>query len=364
MNNISKGVRVAFGAQRSMPLRILWATGTYFPDIGGAEWSAMANVSLLKEQFGHIILVGAGHGARVIDGVPVFECRDKVDEEINTAIRDFDPHFIAAQGFYAKTALERSLENDRIAVYFLRAETTMDFSDFIVNPRFRVVANSEWMCEWFSQAWGVKPIQLYPIVLPWLVVDKEHECGDYVAHVGDANVKGGTRVLEIAKRLPAISFLVTRSWPALRTGDNWRADRIQQLQSCDGSKTSFETNITNYSETPNVKVISPLLAPCAFYQKTRLLLVASKWREPYGRVVIEALLNGLPVIISPEVHNEAWSDMVYKVKDGDDIEEWVALIEYLLINGLDQDRAKAIEAFRLSFSNENNVQILMHDIFY
>jgi glycosyltransferase involved in cell wall biosynthesis len=44
--------------------------------------------------------------------------------------------------------------------------------------------------------------------------------------------------------------------------------------------------------------IPPVAQPKAFYARTRVLVAPSLWQEPAGRVAAEALLNGIPPIVS------------------------------------------------------------------
>ena len=149
----------------------------------------------------------------------------------------------------------------------------------------------------------------------------------------------------------------------LRAGNAWDPVRIKQLQVGDGAKAVFEPAIADFSDTPNVSVCWPYLWPKALYAQTRILLVASTWREPYGRVVIEGLLNGLPVIVSPEVNNVNWAHMVYQVCDGDNPLAWAKCIRSVCREGLDPERASAIEDFRASFTNSKATSTLVNEVF-
>ena len=52
----------------------------------------------------------------------------------------------------------------------------------------------------------------------------------------------------------------------------------------------------NLSDCPNVEILKSEDDARVIYEKTRLLLVPSQWEEAFGRVVIEAMVNGIPVI--------------------------------------------------------------------
>jgi glycosyltransferase involved in cell wall biosynthesis len=349
MGELPGGIRAALDAQAAMPRRILWVTGTYFPDIGGAEWSAFASISLLKRSYGQCVVAATGHGTRVLDGIPVLEAQGKAD--LRRMVAHFRPQFVAVQGLLSSHAMSVALDTGCVVVYFIRAKTSLDFSTLVDEKRFRAVANSQWIGAWFNEAWGIRPIILHPPVLPWLVVST-YCTPRYVTHVGDIQVKGGGRVARIAAHLPDVEFLVTRSWPALRNGDGWSQERITQLQAGDGAETTFEPRIADFSELPNVTVRWPYLWPKALFAQTEILLVASKWREPYGRIVVEGLLNKLPIVVSPEANNERWSDLVYHVDDGDDSQAWVECIRRIRHEGHDPAKAAAIREFAETFDTQ------------
>lgn len=363
MDNLPEGIKAHLIAQRSVSKRILWVAGTYFPDIGGAEWSLMGNACLMKQNYGQLILVHREHGNRVIDGVPVLECDLNSPQEIYRFIKLFDPGSVATQGLYSRQVIELCLPLKLPVVYFLRAQTQLDFSNYMKSKDFTVVANSKWMTEWYQQKWNISPRSLNPVVLPWLVAKDGPRKPEYITHVGDAEVKGGERVLKIAKVMPNEKFLVTRSWPALRNNGKWREDRIKQLKNGDGANDNFEPVLANFENVLNVRLEWPFLDPSALYRKTKILLVASKWKEPYGRVVIEGLLNGLPVIVGPEVQNDIWSDLVYYVDNPDNPEEWRKLIVEILKSGIDETRKKAINNFRDKFDNNPSIMVLEGEIF-
>jgi len=67
--------------------------------------------------------------------------------------------------------------------------------------------------------------------------------------------------------------------------------------------------------------------PLLFFSHTKLLLVPSMWPEPFGRISVEAMLNGIPVIASecgglPEVIGDAG----ILIKDYRNADEWVTQI--------------------------------------
>lgn len=86
---------------------------------------------------------------------------------------------------------------------------------------------------------------------------------------------------ELSIRRPDIPFLVVES----------RATSMSLLQA--GNAGGFDL-----SRHQNIMVSPGVKQPRAIYAATRVLLAPSVWEEPSGRVAAEAMLNGLPPIVS------------------------------------------------------------------
>jgi glycosyltransferase involved in cell wall biosynthesis len=103
----------------------------------------------------------------------------------------------------------------------------------------------------------------------------------YVTFINPQPPKGVTvfaRIaLELGKRRPEIPFLVVEG----RGGAEWLGRIPLDLSGLE--------NLHRMANTPD---------PRDFYRVSRAVLVPSLWRESLGRVPIEALANGLPVLAS------------------------------------------------------------------
>jgi glycosyltransferase involved in cell wall biosynthesis len=54
----------------------------------------------------------------------------------------------------------------------------------------------------------------------------------------------------------------------------------------------------DFSRYPQLMAAPPVQAPRDYFALTRVLLVPSVWEEPFGRVAAEAMVNGIPPIVS------------------------------------------------------------------
>jgi glycosyltransferase involved in cell wall biosynthesis len=54
----------------------------------------------------------------------------------------------------------------------------------------------------------------------------------------------------------------------------------------------------DFSRYPQIMAAPPVPAPRDYFALTRVLLVPSVWEEPFGRVAAEAMVNGIPPVVS------------------------------------------------------------------
>jgi glycosyltransferase involved in cell wall biosynthesis len=54
----------------------------------------------------------------------------------------------------------------------------------------------------------------------------------------------------------------------------------------------------DFSQYPQIMAAPPVPPPADYFALTRLLLVPSIWDEPFGRVAAEAMINGIPPLVS------------------------------------------------------------------
>jgi hypothetical protein len=54
----------------------------------------------------------------------------------------------------------------------------------------------------------------------------------------------------------------------------------------------------DFSKYPQIMAAPPVPRPADYFALTRLLLVPSVWQEPFGRVAAEAMINGIPPLVT------------------------------------------------------------------
>jgi glycosyltransferase involved in cell wall biosynthesis len=54
----------------------------------------------------------------------------------------------------------------------------------------------------------------------------------------------------------------------------------------------------DFSKYPQIMAAPPVPTPADYFALTRILVVPSVWKEPFGRVAAEAMINGIPPLVS------------------------------------------------------------------
>jgi len=162
-----------------------------------------------------------------------------------------------------------------------------------------VIANSKYIAGVVKKKYDVDCEVIYPFInLNEYKVEKLEP--KYVTFFNPSIHKGGKIVLKIVKQMENIEFLVVG-----------------------------RGNV-DFGKLPNVTQISWVKDVRKVYSKTKILLVPSLVSEAFGRVAVEAMINGIPCIVSnkgalPEVVGN--SGIV--IKNPMNINAWINAIKKL-----------------------------------
>ncbi len=97
---------------------------------------------------------------------------------------------------------------------------------------------------------------------------------DFITMVNPSAIKGIAIFLELARALPGGRFAAVPTWATTA------ADRLALKQ------------------FPNVEMLQPTEDIDQIFARTRIILTPSLWGEAFGRIVVEAMLRGIPVLAS------------------------------------------------------------------
>ncbi len=162
-----------------------------------------------------------------------------------------------------------------------------------------VLANSKFFRDRLRREHRVRCELLYPAVdlERYRVSQNSHQ---YMTMINPVKVKGVLAFLQMALALPRRQFLVVEGW----------ATPVEILRLI--------------KKMPNVTYLEKQVDMRCVYEKTHVLIVPSQWDEAFGRVIVEAQVNGIPVLAS-QVGGipEALGEGGVLVKDFKNPEAWL-----------------------------------------
>ena len=124
-------------------------------------------------------------------------------------------------------------------------------------------------------------------------------------------VKGLDTFIEIARRLPAVNFLLQESWKL--------------------DDAALDTLHRRLADLRNVRFAHRVSDMRSVYRQTRLLIAPSRWEEGFGMVALEAQSCGIPVIASRRGGlPEAVGDGGLLIDDYLNADAWVQAIDSVL----------------------------------
>ena len=204
---------------------------------------------------------------------------------------------------------------DRLGVaglcYVHDAEFDHDELRQIAALNCHLIASSKFLANKVYQTTGRHAQVIYPPTE--LYFDTTGDPGGVVTMINPHPVKGLDTIIEVARRLPDVGFLLQESWKLNHYEEASLKSRLAALPN-----VSFEHRVSDMRSV---------------YRKTRLLIVPSRWEEGFGLVALEAQSCGIPVIASRRGGlPEAVGDGGLLIDDFSDVNAWVEAIDRVLSN--------------------------------
>jgi glycosyltransferase involved in cell wall biosynthesis len=190
---------------------------------------------------------------------------------------------------------ERAKRQGVKLIFALRNEGYLKNADFF-SPMDAILTPSEYLTNVYRTALGIESTPL-PIPMELDDVLAEERDPIFVTMINPSPEKGLMFVARLAEELslrrPDIAMLFIES-----RGSGGRLVQAGMLGGFDLRRHE------------NLMLSPPMAQPKEIYVPTRVLLAPSLWHEPAGRVAAEALLNGIPPLVSdrgglPETCNGA-----------------------------------------------------------
>lgn len=204
---------------------------------------------------------------------------------------------------------------------------------YFVKHRLPILALSRFIQRSIFEEHGVRPRLVHP-KLDYSYYRTRAERGRRsvtIAHVHP--VKGLATFLELVDAMPSTHFLAVDGW---------------------GGWVPMPKDVRSALESaPNVELWGPQDDMRRVFARTRVLIVPSVWQEAFARVVLEAQINGIPVVASRRGGlPEAVGDGGLLIDDHTDVAAWKVALDSLLDrparHAVLSKRARAhAESFRL-----------------
>ena len=298
------------------PLRILLAQNSpYYPAHGGGDRSNRLLVEALAARGHHCLVVArtASYGpqehrryveelrrrgievAEPEPGVAAFQLNGAAIRVVTNhanlrayftlQIESFGPDIIlASTDDPAQLLLEAALKAPAARVVYLsRATLALPFGPDCAFPSPKktavlrqvdaAVGVSEYVASYMRQ-WGEMDAVHVPISLmePGPYPELGNLANEFVTLVNPCAVKGITIFTALAARFPHLRFAAVPTW-----GTN-------------------EADLAALRAHPNISILPPVDNIDELLARTRILLVPSLWAEARSRIIVEAMLRGIPVI--------------------------------------------------------------------
>jgi len=162
-------------------------------------------------------------------------------------------------------------------VYYNEFAQPKDLNSYLKNHIFRqknFIVSSNFLKKSFYQVWG-KEAFIFNDYIDQKKYRAEFLTKEFITMINPERVKGIGIFLKIVREMPERKFLLV---------GNWKLPGDLPVVLTENFK-----NITYLPITGKMRDV---------YAKTAILLVPSIWEEAFGRIVIEAFVNGIPVLAS------------------------------------------------------------------
>lgn len=263
--------------------------------LAGSEVGAHEISKYLISQGHEVVVFTNNRGLDSYDGVPL----KKLDmRDITIACMEAD--WIFSQFQWCNVAADMARRFGKLAMLFFHTDTS--YSSLNGARNVHICYNSQNMRRKINYR---HPYFIFnPPVMPERCKGKKR--GEHVTLINCGENKGGDWLIKIAAEMPDVDFMGVQGG---------YSEQIMDLDS---------ENIWYVKRTANVKLI---------YEQTKILIVPSG-AESWGRVIHEAMINGIPVIATPNPGvKECGGDAVVYI-DRILIKPWVNEIRKLLTDSV------------------------------
>jgi len=296
-----------------------------FDETAGAERTLTRWLTHLSSNGHHVdVLTYGTQSDESVRGCNVLRFADKCPlSKIERHCASPDVDVVLTQGGWGDIALWAADRHDIPSLLCVMSDFDLRLMSGIAadTPPSRAVAVSRDYRKRAKEVYDCPVKTVYPPIdfEYYTVEDMERET---YTMVNPIEFKGGVIFKKLSKRHSDKQFLTIVGWLHQRNDDfsfdmdmyDIYSRTINERVSPPGEPDLSGIRNLEYVETADIRDI---------YRRTRVLLVPSQWTESFGRVVLEAMHNGIPVVASDVGGlSEACGDAAMLVDSYDSVDAW------------------------------------------
>ncbi|WP_082803733.1 MULTISPECIES: glycosyltransferase [unclassified Anabaena] len=198
-------------------------------------------------------------------------------EFLDKRLREYQPDVVLGHTTPTCPLLNYAASQAYLTIYFARDMAGFESGDNTLIPDgVKVLANSPFTASIVTQLSTHVP----KVILPFIEVERyqvSHRQREYITFINPIPEKGVNVAIEVARQLPEEKFLFVKGkWPGYSELQNSLLEQVDTL--------------------PNVEIWEHQQDMRHVYALTDILLVPSQFEEAFGRVIVEAQINSIPVV--------------------------------------------------------------------
>jgi len=186
---------------------------------------------------------------------------------------------VVQSGTVLAPLLVAALQTDAAVLTWLHnVETSQLGGSLVPDPAVCHIANSAFTARRWQALCGIDCAIIAPAIRPHRYMTRRDADARHVLFVNPVPIKGVEIAFDLAASYPDVPFRFVESWTLEARWRDYCRHRADALGNIDWLPAQADM--------------------AALYRSTRLLLMPSIWEETFGRTVIEAQVNGIPVLAS------------------------------------------------------------------
>jgi len=254
------------------------------------------------------------------------------NDAIEKELHSFQPDVVLGDFLATDPLFKKAIHSGITCIKFIRSLPVMGVPS-IIPEELNILGNSPYSASVAQAITGREHEYVLPCVDHQRYKTTRNDHGK-ITFINPTVQKGVGIAIEVAKRMPDTQFLfVVGKWAGFR-------------------KATLEKLIGPARELSNIQILENQNDMRRVYADTKILLAPSQFIETFGRVIIEAQLNGIPVVASDVggiSHTMGQGGILIRPKNN--ISAYVKALE-LLIN--DEERYKKYSD--LAIENANSAE--------